>query len=102
MDPDIITIRFNHVVFGASSSPFLLHGVFYCNLSSFQNVVPEFVKIMSQSYYVDDLELSYESIDAVYSRFCKARERMLKGGFTLWKWNTNDIDLRNTIEENEG
>ena len=89
-DPEIITLRFNRVVFGVNSSPFVLNAMLRYHLSSFKDVDPEFVNIMSQSFYVDDLVLSSDSTDAAYSLYCKARGRMLKGGFSLRKWKTND------------
>ena len=91
-DPEIITLRFNRVVFGVNSLPFVLNAMLRSHLSSFKDVDPEFVNIISQSFYVGDLVLSSNSTDAAYSLYCKGRERMLKGGggVSLRKWKTND------------
>ena len=79
----MIILRFNRVVFGVNSSPFLLNAVLRYHLSSFQGIDPAFVNTISQSLYVDDLFLSCDGTDSAYSLYCKARERILKGGFLL-------------------
>jgi len=100
-EPEIMVLRFNRVVFGVSSSPFLFNAVLRYHLSSFEDVDPEFVEIMCKSFYVDDLVLSSGNITEAYSLYCKARERMLDGGFSLRKWKTSDCELRQLIMEKE-
>ena len=100
-EPEIMVLRFNRVVFGVNSSPFLLNAVLRYHLSSFQDADPEFVENMSKSFYVDNLVLSSTSTAEAYSLYCKARERMMKGGFSLRKWKTNDGELRRMILKKE-
>ena len=100
-EPEVIVLRFNRVVFGVNSSPFLLNAVLRYHLSSFQDVDPEFVENMCKSFYVDDLVVSSSNTTEAYSLYCKAKERMLQGGFSLRKWKTNDCELRQMIMKNE-
>ena len=95
--PEVIVRRFNSVVFGGNCSPFILNAVLRHHLSSFQEFDPEFVTQMSQSFYVDDLVNGSPNVAEAYSLFCKAKERMMKGGFALRKWTTNNVDLREQI-----
>ena len=48
-EPEVIALRFNCVVFGVNSSPFLLKAVFHYHLS-FQDVDPESVENMGKSF----------------------------------------------------
>ena len=100
-EPEIIVLKFNSVVFGVTSSPFILNAVLRHHLSSFQDSDPDFVAQMSQSFYVDDLVTGSPNATEAYSLFCKARERMMKGGFSLRKWKTNDAELREQILQKE-
>ena len=80
-DPEVIVLRFTHVVFGVNSSPFLLNAVLPYYLSSFQDVDPEFVENIFKSVYVDDLVLRSTNTIAAYSLYCKARENVGRGVF---------------------
>ena len=99
--PEVIVLRFNSVVFGVNCSPFILNAVLRHHLSSFQESDPDFVTQMSQSFYVDDLVTGSPNVAEAYSLFCKAKERMMKGGFALRKWKTNNVDLREQILQKE-
>ena len=99
--PEIIVLKFNSVVFGVNSSPFILNAVLRHHLSTFQESDPDFVTQMSQSFFVDDLVTGCPNAAEAYSLFCKARERMMKGGFSLRKWKTNNAELREQILQKE-
>ena len=53
--PEIVTYRFNRVVFGCNSSPLLLNCVLRHHISRFDEEVPEFVAKMIGGFFVDDL-----------------------------------------------
>lgn len=53
--PRIQVLRFTRVVFGVSSSPFLLNATIKHHIQSYQTRDPQFVTKFEQSIYVDDV-----------------------------------------------
>ena len=100
-EPEIITYRFNRVVFGVSSSPFLLSAVIQHHLHQYSDRDLEFVRTMIEGFFVDDLVTSCKSTTTAFDLYGKARNRMKEGGFRLRKWKTNDKALGEEIAENE-
>ena len=100
-EPEIITYRFNRVVFGVSSSPFLLNAVIQHHLHQYSDRDPEFVRTMIEGFFVDDLVTSCKSTTTAFDLYEKARNRMRDGGFRLRKWKTNDKALGEEIAKNE-
>ena len=84
-EPKIVEYRFAQVVFGVTSSPFLLNVTLLKHITSYEMENPEFVNQMLHSLYVDDLSLSLEDVDKAYQLYLKSRERMAQGGFNLRK-----------------
>eukprot|EP00794_Sanderia_malayensis_P018427 gene18427-biopygen12366 len=101
-DPEIVVYKFNRVVFGVNSSPFLLNAVLRHHLQTFDEVDPDFVALLSKSFYVDDLVAGANNKEAAFQLFNKARDRLQQGGFQLRKWKTNDESLRERICELKG
>ena len=83
--PKILEYRFARVVFGVTSSPFLLNATLLKHITSYEREDREFVNRMLRSLNVDDLSLSLEDVDKTYELYLKSRERMAQGGFTLRK-----------------
>ena len=54
--PQVIIKRFNTVMFGLTSSPFLLNGTLRHHVMKYKSVDQEFVRSMLSSLYVDDLD----------------------------------------------
>ena len=98
---DIIVYRFNRVVFGVNSSPFLLNAVLRHHVETYKEVDPNFVTKILQSFYVDDLVSGSNSLEDAFSLYRKAKSRMLEGGFRLRKWKTNSTVLAKAIQECE-
>ena len=102
--PEIVTYRFNRVVFGCNSSPFLLNCVLRHHISRYEEEDPEFVAKMIGGFFVDDLVTGCNDTQGALILYEKARDRLREGGFTLRKWKTNDRELAEKIaqKENEG
>ena len=56
-EPKVITLRFTRVVFGLSSSPFLLNATIKHHIEQYEQCDPEFTRKFLESIYVDDLTL---------------------------------------------
>eukprot|EP00794_Sanderia_malayensis_P006437 gene6437-biopygen4765 len=99
--PKIVTYRFNRVVFGVNSSPFLLNAVLKYHIETFKQLDPLFVQQVAWSFYVDDFVVSVKDCDVSFALYEKVKNRLDEGGFKLRKWKTNDSDLKNRISEGE-
>ena len=99
--PEIVTYRFNRVVFGCNSSPFLLNCVLRHHIMRYEEKDPEFVAKMIGGFFVDDLVTGCNDTQGALILYEKARDRMKEGGFTLRKWKTNDGELADKIAKKE-
>ena len=101
VEPNILEYRFARVLFGVTSSPFLLKATLRNHIISFEREDPKFVSQMLRSLYVHDLSLSLADVDQAYQLYLKTRERMSQGGFNLRKCLTNSRPLMKKIKEME-
>ena len=100
--PKIVIYRFNRVVFGVNSSPFILNAVLRHHIQTFKEIDSEFVKKLTDSFYVDDLVTGCRNAKEAIALYEKSKERVQKGGFKLRKWKSNDESVQNKIREIEG
>lgn len=100
-DSKVEVFRFCRVVFGLNASPFLLNGTIRHHLSQWEDKDPEFVRQMTEGFYVDDLVTGEDSVESAFSVYSKAKHVMGQGGFKLRKWVTNDEGLRESIKVSE-
>ena len=101
-NPEIVVYKFNRVVFGVNSSPFLLNAVLQFHINKYKETDPKFVECLSKGIFVGDLVTTHKDVDEAYCLFAKSRERMSEGGFKLRKWKTNDQSLAHSIAVKEG
>ena len=99
--PEIIVLRFARVVFGVSSSPFLLNATVKHHVERYGEEDPEFVETFLRSIYVDDLSSGGDTDEEAYQLYIKSKVRLAEGGFNLRKFVTNSLELRKQIEDNE-
>ena len=100
--PRIVIYRFNRVVFGVNSSPFILNAVFRHHIETFKEADPEFVSKLVEGFYVDDLVTGCRTPHQAIELYEKAKVRMQEGGFRLRKWKSNDPVVLNKINQVEG
>ena len=62
--PEMIVLRFTCVVFGVSSSPFLLNATIAHHMETYRDVDPSFVDCFLSSIYVDDLSLGSSDVSS--------------------------------------
>ena len=100
-NPKIIILRFTRVVFGVSSSPFLLNATVKHHMEQYRSVDPEFVQNFLESIYVDDLNTGEENDEQAFLLYKKSKLRLAEGGFNLRKFCSNSPQLMNRINESE-
>lgn len=99
--PQIIVLRFTRVVFGVSSSPFLLNATIRHHIEQYRSQDSEFVEGFLRAIYVDDLNSGGSDDESVYTLYKKAKLRLAEGGFNLRKFVTNSMELMKRIEDSE-
>ena len=97
--PEIVVFRFTRVVFGVSSSPFLLNATLKYERCKDED--PEFMERFLRSIYVDDLSSGVPESDAGYELYLKSKVRLAKAGYNLRKFMSNSAELRERIQCNE-
>ena len=96
-EPEICAYRFTRVVFGVSSSPFLLNATVRYHLESFRGTNETVVERLLKSTYVDDIISGADTIDEAFELYTQAKEIFRKGGFNLRKFLTNCQPLQMRI-----
>ena len=92
-EPEITTLRFTRVVFGISSSPFLLNATIQHHIKKYLASQPVLVKKIQESIYVDDV-VGGDDVEECAYNFYKGAQRLLRGGsFNLQKFVTNSPSL---------
>ena len=97
--PRVLLYRFARVVFGVTSSPFLLNATIAHHINSYVND-PDFITAFLSALYVDDFSGGAATTPLAYELYVKSRQRMFEG-FSLRKWATNDPTLRAVIATHE-
>ena len=101
-EPKLQIYRFTRVVFGVSSSPFLLNATVKFHLENFIESHKAVVEHLLQSTYVDDIVSGADSEDEAFDLYAQAKELFRRGGFNLWKFLTNSKELQQRIDQAEG
>ena len=101
-EPQLQEYRFTRVVFGVTSSPFLLNATIKFHLESFSKTDQTTVERLLQSTYVDDIVAGADTEDEAYQLYTRAKELFRCGGFNLRKFLTNSSELQQRIDLNEG
>ena len=83
---DIVVPRFTRVVFGVSSSPFLLNATIKHHIERYKEADPEFVEKFLRSIYVDNLSSGAPETNTGYELYLKSKLRLAEGGFNLRKF----------------
>ena len=94
-------LRFTRVVFDVTANPFLLCGTIRHHLLKYDNEDPEFVCLMLESLYVDDVDAGGHDVNDAFDLYVKSKLRFQEGGFRLHKWESNSEELMRMIEGNE-
>lgn len=79
-DPEVQVFRVTRVVFGISSSPFLLNATIDHHLKLFSAVNPELVRILLHSFYVDNVVAGAMDENAALKLYEESKGILRKGG----------------------
>ena len=101
-NPQLQAFRFARVVFGVSSSPFLLNATFKFHLERYLESHKEVVKRLLHSTYVDDIVTGADTEEDAFALYTQAKDMFRSGGFNLRKFLTNSSDLQRKIDRTEG
>ncbi|KAI3361585.1 hypothetical protein L3Q82_013725 [Scortum barcoo] len=87
-------MRMLRVVFGVSSSPFLLAATIRNHLEKYKVTQPHAVNILKDSLYVNDLIASASNVEEAYALTAGAKEILADASMNLCKWTTNSPELK--------
>ena len=76
-------MRFTRVVFGVSSSPFLLNATISHHLNKYRNRYPDLVDTLMHSIYVDDVTFGANAEDEAYQLFSVSTRLFAEGDSIL-------------------
>lgn len=94
-------LRFARVVFGVSSSPFLLNATIKYHMDKYRHTDESFVDKFLRSIYVDDVSFGANTVEAGFELYLKSKGYLREGGFNLRKFVSNDPVLQQRIDEQE-
>ena len=98
-DPELRIFRFTRVVFGVSSSPFLLNATVRHHLEQFLSTSGTTVQCLLRSTYVDDIVAGAKSEEEAFALYSEAKAIFRQGGL---KFSTNSVTLQSQIDALEG
>lgn len=99
--PDLIIYRFTRIVFGVSSSPFLLNATIRFHLEKYLETNESLVRGLLRSTYVDDIMSGGHTEDEAFDLYTESKRIFREGGFNLRKFLTNSRRLQERINLQE-
>ncbi|XP_065675822.1 uncharacterized protein LOC136092029 [Hydra vulgaris] len=96
---EIISYRICRVLFGVTSSSFLLTATLITHAEKYLIDDPVFVHKLSNSLHVNDLNSGADSVDSAFDFYKKCHVRLKEAGFTLRKFESNCKHLENLVNE---
>ena len=100
-DPNIIAYRFARLLFGLTSSPFILNSTINLDINKFENLSQEKGEQFLRDLYVDNSTTSFANIKDAYDFYCFVLETLRGGGFSLHKWCTISKELSELISADQ-
>ena len=94
-------LRFARVVFGVSSSPFLLNATMKYHMDKYRALDRQFVEKFECSIYVDDLTFGDNNERDALQLYKKVKEWFVDEAFNLHKFHTNCRELQRKIDAQE-
>ena len=86
-DSKIVAYRYTSIVFGFSSSPFILNAVMKFHASLYPDDLC--TQVLLHSFFVDNLIITNNHPEQLQELYAECNKRMREGGFVLRSWNSN-------------
>ena len=79
------------MVFGVTSSPYLLNATLRHHIEQYRGTHPDLVETLSKAAYVDDIVTGADDEEQALALFSTAKEILADGGFNLRKFYSNNM-----------
>ena len=99
---EILIYRFTRVLFGLTSSPFLLNGTLREHLKKYISKYPAIIESLIRSLYVDDFAGGGMDRAAVSTKFTILIEILREASFVVHKFLSNDVTLNELFKDING
>ena len=97
-NPTVVTYRFRAVLFGSTSSPFLLQATLH---QHFQNSDSEYKDLMSQSFYVDNFATTVNEEKDLIKVYDEVSKCLQQAGMPMQLWNSNSCKFNAFVADKE-
>ena len=97
-DPEIVIKRFTSVVFGLTSSPFLLGATLNHHMRKYEDINPKFIDQFLNDLYMDDNITGFDDLIIGFDYYLYVKTLMKEGGFIVRKWLSNCQELSKKIK----
>ena len=94
---ELVEYRLCRVLFGVTSSPFLLSATIIHHSEIYLEADPDFVDKLLSSLHVDDLTSGENDIPKAFTFYKSCKETLQEGGFNLRKFKSNSVELENMV-----
>ena len=91
----LVAYRYKSIVFGYTSSPFILNFVMKHHAETFPDVKCK--EILANNFYINNLLITGNDLVEMEKLYNLAFDRMKNGGFTIRSWNSNSVELRDQM-----
>ena len=99
---ELVEYRLCRVLFGVTSSPFLLTATVIYHMHKYIDLDSVFVNQFLNSLHVDDLNSGGKNDMEAFEFYCKSKEQLKEASFNLRKFNSNSKNLEEMVKEKFG
>ncbi|XP_035230633.1 uncharacterized protein LOC118202575 [Stegodyphus dumicola] len=94
-------LRMTRVIFGATSSPFLLRATLNVHVDKYKLQYPNVFSMLTENMYVDDLIAGADEESEAFEESEHIKRILKEGGFNMRKWKTNETNLQRVWNEED-
>ncbi|XP_004211237.1 uncharacterized protein LOC101239978 [Hydra vulgaris] len=95
----LMKLRFTRVIFGSSSSPYILGATIKKHISKSKDIYPKTVVALEEDTFVNDLQACGEMEKELIRFKYESTQILNEAGFQLHKWHTYVRELENNVED---
>ncbi|XP_035211057.1 uncharacterized protein LOC118185326 [Stegodyphus dumicola] len=93
--------RMTRVIFGATSSPFLLRATLNVHANKYKLQYPNVFSMLTENMYVDDLIAGADEESEAFEESEHIKRIPKEDGFNMRKWKTNETNLQKLWNEED-